>query len=419
MTRLSLLLSSFFALAALAQEGEAPAGPKLKLAVMPFAALTPEVSSRVSAKAMAMLTTEFKSADAFNLVELKKEKSAGEDDALEAARKAFAEAKELRTKKKFRLAEEALKRCLASYNSAIAALTDMGEIVDAWALLAAVQYNTGRDDEGARSLNRALSVAPERDLPLASTSPLFARVVADARKVLKEGPKGTAVLESTPSNAPVFFDGLALGSTPLSIKEVPPGHHYWRISLPSGDVVGGVLEVSPAKQATAKASLSSKDPESRLLSPLAQNKLDADLLAAARDQAKAADVDLLVFGALSREGKGLALDTFLFSAASGEIRRMSRATFDTELLSAGMEFYGLAGELAKKGDKVGEGVRVPSSVSMTLLSGGQPKLAEAKYGSMPGKEPSLEGVDAASEPPKDEGARKPLEQKRRGPLKRQ
>jgi hypothetical protein len=103
------------------------------------------------------------------------------------------------------------------------------------------------------------------------------------------------------------------------------------------------------------------------------------------------------------------------------MRRMARASFDTELLSAGMEFFNLAGELAKKGDKVGEAVRVPSSVSLTLVTGGQSKVAEAKYGVVPGKEVGLDGAEGTptGEPAKDDGPRKPLDGKRRGPLKRQ
>ena len=420
MTRLLIALTVSFALAAAAQGAETPAAAppavKPKLTVMPFAALTGDVPQRAGAKAVGMLTTEFKSADSFALVDAKREKAGGGEEALEAARKAVTEAKEFRGKKKFRLAEDALQRALTAYKLAPGALPEMGEVVDAYALLAAVQFNTGKDEEGAKSLNQALTLAPERELPLAQTSALFARVVADARKALKDGPKGALMLESAPSNAPVLLDGLALGSTPLSIKDVPPGLHFWKATLPSGEALGGVVEVTAGKQAQARASSASKDPESRLLSSLAQNKVDADLLAAAREHAKSADADLVVFGALSNEGKGLALDTFLFAVSTGEIRRMARASFDTELLSAGMEFFNLAGELAKKGDKVGDPVKVPSSVSMTLISGGATKLAEAKYGVVPGKEL---GLDETPEPAKDEGPRKPLEGKRRGPLKRQ
>ena len=50
------------------------------------------------------------------------------------------------------------------------------------------------------------------------------------------------------------------------------------------------------------------------------------------------------------------------------------------------------------------------------IAGGPSKLAEAKYGVVPGKE-GVDGLEA-TEPAKDEGPRKPLE-KRRAPLKRQ
>lgn len=418
MTRLSASLLTLAALTAFGQETPAEPATKPKLSVMPFASLSGDVPTRAGAKAVGMLTTEFKSADSFALVDARKDKgNDAAEEALAQARKEVDAAKDLRGKKKFRLADEALQRAIAAYKTSTTALPEVGEVVDAWALLAAVQYNTGRDDEGLKSLNQALTLAPERELPLGQTSALFGRVVADARKALKDGPKGTLLLESAPSNAPVMLDGLVLGATPLSVKDVPPGVHFWKVTLPSGEQVGGLVEVAAGKQATAKATSSSKDPESRLLSSLSQNKLDADLVAAAKEHAKAAEADLVVFGALSKEGKGLALDAFLFAASTGDVRRMGRASFDTELLSAGMEFYNLAGELAKKGDKVGEAVKVPSSVSMTLLAGGPTKVAEAKYGVVPGKE--ADGLAENPEPTKDEGPRKPLEQKRRGPLKRQ
>ncbi len=417
MTRLFASLTALLALSSFAQEAAAePPATKQKLTVMPFAALTGDVPGRAGTKAVGMLTTEFKSADAFTLVDAKREKSSGAaETALETARKEVSDAKELRNKRKFRLAEEALNRAITAYKAAAGALPEIGEVVDAYVLLSAVQYNTGRDEDGAKSLNQALALAPDREVSLAASSPLFTRVVTDARKEIKGGARGSLMLESSPSNAPVLLDGLALGATPLSVKDVPPGLHFWRATLPSGEAIGGVVEVTSGKQATAKAASASKDPEARVLTALSQNKLDADLVAAAKEQAKAAEADLLVFGALSKEGKGLALDTFLFSASTGDLRRMARTSFDTELLSAGMEFYNLAGELAKKGHQVGEAVRVPSSVSNSLVSSAA-KTSEAKFGVVPGAEL---GVDGDPEPVKDEGPRKPLEQKKRAPLRRQ
>jgi tetratricopeptide (TPR) repeat protein len=154
MTRLLTALLTLTALSSFAEETppttEAP-GIKPKLSVMPFAALTGDVPTRAGAKAVGMLTTEFKSADSFALVDAKKDKATGgAEELLEKARADVTEAKELRGKKKFRLAEEALQRSLTAYKSAANALTDVSEVVDAYALLAAVQYNTGRDDDGAK-----------------------------------------------------------------------------------------------------------------------------------------------------------------------------------------------------------------------------------------------------------------------------
>lgn len=418
MNRPLTVLTALLALSSFAQEGSETAGPKPKLAIVPFAALTSDVPPRAGTKALGMLNTELKSADAFTLVESKKEQtSPSTDEALSSARKALNEAQALRTKKKFSLAETAVSQGISAYKTAAAFIVDIGEVVDAYALLSAIQYNTGRDEEGAKSLVQALTLAPERDLPLAHTSTLFSRVVADTRKAVKESAPGTVLIESTPSNAPVMLDGLVLGSTPVLIKEVPPGLHFWKATLPSGEALGGTVEVVAQKQATAKAASTSKDPESRLLSTLAQNKLDADVVAAAGEHAKTTNADFVIFGALASSGKGLYLDTFLYATSSREVRRMARTSFDSELLSAGMEFFNLAGEVAKNGNKVGEAVKVPSAVS-TSLPGGSASRNEVKYGTLAGKTLGADGLDSNTEQ-KDEGPRKPLEQKRRGPLKRQ
>ncbi|MBE2253910.1 MAG: PEGA domain-containing protein [Myxococcus sp.] len=416
MLRLLPALSLLLALPALAQDAET----KPRLSVVPFALLSADINPRASTKAVGMLSQEFKSAEKFELVDAKKKDADAPDNALDEARKAIEEAKELRAKKRFRLADEALTKALKLFADNADELTDIAEVIDAHALLSAVQYNTGRDEEGLKSLTTALGLAPDRDLPLAATSALFSRVVADVRKAVKESNKGQLVVESTPGNAAVLIDGLPLGASPLTVKDVPPGLHYWRAALPNGENQGGVIEVVAGKQALVKAVSAAKDPGSRLLAAVAQNKVDADALAAAKELAAGAQTELLIFGGLStKAGKGLMLDSFVYVAASNEVRRLPRATFDAELLNAGMEFYNLAGEVAKKGSQTGEVVKVPASVSFDLL--GQPvKVAEVKYGMVPGKAAAaeaLEGLDGAGrDPVKDAGPRKPLGP--RAPLKK-
>lgn len=415
MLRLISALTSLLAVTAFAQE---PA-EKPKLSVVPFALLSADINPRASVKAVGMLSQEFKSAEKFELIEAKKKEADAAAEALAEARKFVEEAKEFRGKKKFRLADESLSKALGLFQKNVAAITDIGEVVDAYALLSAVQFNTGRDDEGAKSLSTALGLAPDRDLPLAATSALFARVVTENRKTLKEGAKGQLVIESTPGNAAVLVDGLPLGSTPLTVNDVPAGLHYWRAALPNGELQGGTIEVVAGKQTLVRAVSASKDPESRLLAAVAQNKVDADALTAAKEFASSHQAELLIFGGLSaKAGKGLTLDSFVYAVASNEVRRLPRASFDAELLNAGMEFYNLAGEVAKKGGQTGEPVKVPASVSFDLV-GQTVKNAEVKYGFVPGKAAAADALDVDSTPakdPKDEGPRKPLGP--RAPLKK-
>ncbi|MGQ0504984.1 MAG: PEGA domain-containing protein [Myxococcaceae bacterium] len=395
-----LLLPLGFVTSASAQEASR------KFTVLPFAALSGDVPQRAGVKAAGMLTTELRNAEGFAPTETKKSPKADpHQDGLAKARNSVEEAQKLRTARKFRLAEDALQKALTEYKTASAGLTDVGELVDTFALLAAVQFNTGQDEEGQKSLDTAIGLAPTRELPLAKTSPLFSKVVEATRKGLNEKPKGSLLVESTPSGAGVLIDGVTLGSTPLIIKDIPAGTHAWRIQLP-GEVAGGLTDVAANKQTKVNGQTNGQDAESKLYASLSQNRLDAAALAAAKEEATTAGADLVVFGALSRNGKDLALDSFVFVAASNEVKRLPRSQFDTELLSAGMELYNLAGAMKQK--LSGESVRVPAQI--TQLGGGA-RVAEVQYGA----KNAVKDVTDEQTPAKEE-KREPL---KRTPLRKQ
>src|SRR5207248_6889387 len=130
------------------------------------------------------------------------------------------------------------------------------------------------------------------------------------------------------------------------------------------------------KSAKVLGQAAAKDPETKMLASLSQNRVDADVLATARQQAADAGADALVFGGVLREGKDLALDSFLFAVATGEVRRLPRVNFDAELLSAGMAFLNLATQVKTAGPaKIGVAVKVPAAVTEARLGGA--KVAEA------------------------------------------
>lgn len=404
--RPSLLLTALIAFATFVPL-RAQAAEARRVAVVPFAALSGDLPNRAGDKAAGMLSTELKNTQGIALVAtVPGATSAPGEEAILRARAHVEEASTLRNQRKFRLAEESLQKALTGYQSAIGALESVEEVSDAYALLAAVQYVTGQDEKGQASLDQALVLAGSRELALQKTSPLFSKVVDQRRKAVASAAKGALLIESSPAGAAVFLDGVAVGSSPLSVKDVPPGLHAWRVKLPSGAISGGLVEIASGKEAKVVGEAKGADPESQLQAALAQNSLDQKAIAAAKEHAKSLNAELLILGALSREGKGLALDGFLFTAESGELKRLPRKTFDNELLSAGMEFFNLAGELAKQGAAFGETTRVPVTVASARLA--QPKLTEVKWG-------ASRAAAAADDATQPAGGAEPAKQ--RAPLK--
>ena len=392
----------------------APATAATKVGVVPFSAVGSDVPPRAGVKSAALLANEIKNTEALQWVEPKPTTAAEPNaEGLAKAKALFDQGMAQRARHQFRLAEDSLRQSIAASQAAAASLTDVAELQDAWVSLAAVQYNTGRDEEGQKSLLQAIALAPNRELPLAKSSPLFTRVVTATRAALASGPKGNLSLESTPPAAAATLDGVAFGVTPLLLRNLPPGTHLWRLQLPSGDVAGGAVEVQPNKTARANAQLATQDPASRLNAELSQNKLSATALAATAEAGKAMGADAMVVGGLVREGKDLELHAFLVDVARLSARRLAPARFDPELLSAGMAMYSLIGEVEKKGREAGEPAPAPCPV-VPRLSGQGPRVVEVDYG--------LQTAAAAVEPegnpepnPGDE-PRSPAGQKGRKPL---
>jgi hypothetical protein len=375
---------------------------KPKLTVLSFVVRSREVPARAASKARSMLTTELQSTGAFVVVEPQNLASTETSDALKNARTLVEEAKMLRTQKKFRGSDEALTKALEAFRRGAAQLADIGEVADALALQSAGQYNMGRDEEGAVTLREALAVAPNREVGLAASSLLFAQTVENARQQVKASANQRCLIETTPALAPVTFDGRVVGAAPLILTEVAEGTHFWSVLWPNGERAGGTIDIGGNKPAQIKAQ-TAPSAQLRLWKALSTSAPETDALAAAQQYAAALQVEYVLMGALSPEGKGLALDSFLFTTSTKSLRGLKRAPFDAELLNAGVEFFNLAGEIAKNGAQAGDPVQTPGSLSPS--SANAPAL-EVKM--------TTTGTPAVEGPPPSETSKTPP---RRVPLK--
>jgi len=346
-----------------------------RVAVLPFQEISGDVPGRAGPRVTQRLTTEVRGVDGLELAE--PPETEPPPDALAQARQGVKEAEAKRQKHDFAGADASLGQALDTYATVAAALPSGAELADAYALRAAVRYAQGRDEEAARVLTFALALAPGRTLPLAASSPLFARTVERVRAAWQAQPRGSVRFVSVPPGVPLTLDGQPLENAPVKVSEVPPGGHLWRAVLPSGEITGGLIEAVSGKEVEVKVRPPGEGPEATLAAALAGNRLDAAAVEAATALGQPRKAELVLFGTVSRTDTGLAVDAFVLAPGAKAPRRLSRLSLDTDLLDAGPPMRELASTLAARGPQAGEAVSLP--VAPAPGTGAAPRLTQVKY----------------------------------------
>ncbi|WP_240359046.1 PEGA domain-containing protein [Pyxidicoccus trucidator] len=384
MIRTALLLALLLG----ALPASAKPGTSVKVAVLPFQALSADVPARAGPRVTARLVSEVHATRGLALAEPPRATEESPPSPLATARAAVKEATTAREARDFARADAALGRALDAYAASAVDLTDASELADAHALHAAVRYATGRDEDAAASLAHAFAMAPGRPLPLAATSPLFAKTVERVRASHDSRPRGGVRFDSVPYGLPVTLDGQPVGTAPVRVTEVPPGVHLWRSVLPSGEAVGGVVEVVSDRQAVVTVRPAGTGPDATLARALASNRLDAAAVDAASALGRTAGADLVVFGTVAREGAGLALDAFVLAPGDKAPRRLPRLTVDAELLDAGTPLRTCVAALAARGVEAGVTESLP--VTPAPDEAFAPPPAQVAYPASTGRTPSAD-----------------------------
>jgi hypothetical protein len=375
MMRTVLLLSLLLSASSGAQ------GTPRRVAVLPFQALSGDVPGRAGPRVTQRLTTEVRGVEGLELAEPPPAEPAAEPppDALSQARAVVKEAESRRQQQDFAGAEALLGQALDAFATpaGAVALPNGNELADAYALRAAVRYSQGRDEEAARALAFALTLSPGRPLPLAATSPLFARTVERVRAALQGQPRGSVRFVSMPPGVPVTLDGHSVESAPVRVVEVPPGMHLWRAVLPSGEATGGLVEALSGKEVEVKVLPPGEGPGAVLAAALASNRLDTAAVEAATALGHTLRAELVVFGTVSRTDSGLAVDAFLLAPGARTLRRVPRIALDADLLDAGPPLRELSSTLASRGPQAGDAVSLP--VVPAAGAAPAPRLVQVKY----------------------------------------
>ena len=372
----------------------------VKVAVVPFAPLSGDVPVRAGGKGAMLLAGELKNLGTVTPIELAVEPNGVATKALQAARDAVNVAQAAERKRKYGAAASAYRAAIASYDAGASLLQDPTELSDAHVALGTVLYLTGDDVGGAKELAHAVSLTPTRAFAGESTSPLFTATVKKIREKVMAAGKASLKVESTPPGAQVFFDGQEMGRTPLSLKDIPAGKHLWRVLLPTSDPVGGAVTLAAGAKEKVAAALGGSAPVSQLIASMIGNKLDDKVLAHAKAVTAGAGADLLAFGAFFARGQDLVLETFLYSPAKHAVARLPQKTFDTEMLSAGMELFKVAGEIGGRTEVLGAAEKVGSKISVEAPPFASAELTEVGY-ALPGEKDLDQGDERGPRRPVD------------------
>lgn len=119
-------------------------------------------------------------------------------------------------------------------------LASSGDLVGAYLTLARIFFATERELAAREVFRRVVQLAPDLTLDRAVYPSALIAIHDGVRAQLVSGLLGSLSVESDPSPARVFLDGIERGVTPMEVVNIPPGIHSLKLSRP-----GFVTHVEP------------------------------------------------------------------------------------------------------------------------------------------------------------------------------
>jgi hypothetical protein len=342
----------------------ARASAATRIAVLTFAPLSGDLPNGAGDKVADLLASELKSVGELEVAPRPKKVEGLARDRLAQAKQELAAARDALAKHQPKEAQASYEAALVDFRKALPALEEFQDLIDCTAELGALAYRRGNDDAGRAYLLEALRLSSGKPLKVVTEAPSFAPLAEELAHQISGLAKGSLRIDSTPEGAEVYVDGQDAGKAPVLLRDLPVGLQYVRAVLPSGELWGAASEVAPADTPPRlRAQSGAEGPAAEINAQLADNRIDPQARDAARAAAKANESALVVFGALHRTPDGLALDSFLYGAEKGDVHRLKRVAFDTELLDAGLQMDKVVSEIQTRLATPGAELQLPARVA--------------------------------------------------------
>lgn len=149
-----------------------------------------------------------------------------------------------------------IKKAIADLKKNKNTLFDHGSyLLDAYLTLGIISKSMGNVGEARQAFREALRLDPNYKLDSRAFSPSLVNLFENVRNSLNILPVGDIRVESNPKVAEVYLNGIFRGVAPITIKDVPEGKNYIKLSANKYQSVRKEVNVAGGKTAKVKEKL--------------------------------------------------------------------------------------------------------------------------------------------------------------------
>jgi len=332
------------------------------LVVVPLQPAQSEIPALVVQRLSDLAVQELRKGGVVQLANVASSLGGGTEDpgiaAVRQADKLYAAGREQYRKQEYEEASKSFGRAVKLMEENLANVSDYGFFADVYLWSGLALFRAGNADDATLALERALLVRPDLQAdPRKVDSPVFLGIIEKLRKSLRERPRGSLIVATTPSGCELLVNGVLRGKTPVDLRGVPSGWHNLRAACPGHTPAAAAREVKPNQPTqvdftlqlarNAAGALTGPDPLPPLIGRLRRGLVNNESAALLQEVAMRSLADFAVVGYFLRESGDYLLRGYLLRTQDSRLVPLPDARFDLELLTAGQE----AGRFARSVEK--------------------------------------------------------------------
>jgi hypothetical protein len=261
----------------------------------------------------------------------------------------FEKGKSLLDKKKPKPAADNFEKGIKAFLDNFQGTDDFKPLSNAYVGFITTQVMLGNDSNVTKALGDLIRLDPRRVLTEKDAPAAVVEAFTKERKNVLAQSRGSVRVTSAPAGARVFFDGLAVGETPVEVAGVLPGEHFIRVVK---DGVGGfskkVKSNGDAQTVAATLAAEASGPAGVVARTVGKNSIDLTTIEAVSKLGEAAGAEFVVFGALRASGDDIETKAYALRTKDKALTELPTITVNSELLGATIEVLKVTSDLYTK-----------------------------------------------------------------------